>query len=142
MFVTGRKILRHTSKFENNEYLKLNIMNVETLGVLIPFAFFALVFGVVYISVTTRNKERLALIEKGADPELFKAKAQPESGHKNMKVGLFLIGIALGILAGYFLAGTGMQETPAYFSMIFLFGGIALVVSHYLQKKNPEKEVG
>lgn len=116
-------------------------MNTETLGVLIPFAFFALVFGVVYITVTTRNKERLALIEKGADPELFKAKAKPDSGHQNIKAGLFLIGIALGILAGYFLAGTGMQETPAYFSMIFLFGGIALVVSHYLQKKNPEKEV-
>jgi hypothetical protein len=25
--------------------------------------------------------------------------------------------------------------------MIFLFGGIALVVSHYLQKKNPENGV-
>jgi hypothetical protein len=114
-------------------------MQVETLGVLIPFAFFALVFGSLYVHLTTRNKERLALIEKGADPELFKAKPELGTGHRNIKAGLFLIGIAIGILAGYFLAEGGMQETPAYFSMIFLFGGIALVISHYLEKKNQEK---
>jgi hypothetical protein len=114
-------------------------MQVETLGVLIPFAFFALVFGSLYVHLTTRNKERLALIEKGADPELFKAKPESGTGHRNIKAGLFLIGIAIGILAGYFLAEGGMQETPAYFSMIFLFGGIALVISHYLEKKNQEK---
>jgi len=109
-------------------------MNPETLGVLVPFAFFALVFGSLYVHLTTRNKERLALIEKGADPELFKAKAQPDSGNKVIKVGIFLIGIAIGIIAGYFLEQTGMDEVPAYFSMIFLFGGIGLVISHYLQK--------
>ncbi len=112
-------------------------MQVE---ILVPIAMFAMVFGVVYIAVTTRNKERLALIEKGADPELFKAKAQPENGQRTMKAGLFFMGIAMGILAGYFLSRGGMEETPAYFSMIFLFGGIALVVSHYLQKKNQENE--
>ena len=114
-------------------------MNVETLGVLIPFAFFALVFASLYVHLTTRNKERLALIEKGADPELFKAKAEPNSGYGNIKAGLFLVGIAIGIVAGYFLSEAGMQETPAYFSMIFLFGGIALVISFFLQKKYQEK---
>jgi len=110
-------------------------MNTETLGVLIPFAFFALVFGVVYITVTTRNKERLAMIEKGVNPEIFNSKPERDTGYGNFKFGLFLIGIALGIIAGYFLTEGGMQETPAYFSMIFLFGGIGLVVSFLLQKK-------
>jgi predicted MFS family arabinose efflux permease len=105
-------------------------------GIFVPLAFFALVFGSWYIFFTTRNKERLALIEKGADPELFKSKADPNSGNKTLKAGLFFIGIALGIVAGYLLSEGGMQETPAYFSMIFLFGGIALVVSHLLQKKD------
>lgn len=114
-------------------------MQTETLGVLIPFAFFALVFASLYVHLTTRNKERLALIEKGADPELFKAKPNTDSGHGSFKLGLFLVGIALGILCGYFLAEGGMEEEPAYFSMIFLFGGIALVVSYFMQKKNLEK---
>lgn len=107
-------------------------MQVE---ILVPLAFFALVFGLWYIYVTTRNKERLALIEKGADPSLFKSKADVFSGYRTFKLGLFLVGIALGILAGYFLTEGGMEEEPAYFAMIFLFGGLGLVVSFLLQKK-------
>ncbi|MFA5329912.1 MAG: DUF6249 domain-containing protein [Prolixibacteraceae bacterium] len=103
--------------------------------ILIPLAFFALVFGSWYIYITSRNKERLALIEKGADPELFKTKADANSGYRTFKAGLFLIGIALGIVAAYFLTEGGMEEEPAYFSMIFLFGGIGLVTSFLLQKK-------
>ena len=114
-------------------------MQTETLGVLIPFAFFALVFASLYVHLTTRNKERLALIEKGADPELFKQKVEPTNGYGNFKFGLFMIGIALGIVAGYFLHQGGMDEGSAYFSMIFLFGGIGLVVSFLLQEKLVKK---
>ena len=107
------------------------------VDILVPLAFFALVFGSLYIYFTTRNKERLALIEKGASPELFKSKADANSGHRSFKLGLFLIGIALGIIAAYFLSEGGMEEISAYFSMIFLFGGISLVVAHLLEgKKN------
>ena len=34
--------------------------------ILIPLSMFAAIFGIVYLYFTTRNKERLALIEKGA----------------------------------------------------------------------------
>lgn len=109
-------------------------MQVE---ILVPLAFFALVFGSWYIYVTTRNKERLALIEKGADPKLFKTK-DAGSAFRTLKLGLFFIGIAIGIIGGYFLTEGGMEEAPAYFAMIFLFGGIALAASFFLQKKHPE----
>jgi predicted MFS family arabinose efflux permease len=109
-------------------------MRVE---ILVPLAFFALVFGSWYIYITTRNKERLALIEKGADPKLFKTK-DAGSAFRTLKLGLFLIGIAIGIIGGYFLTEGGMEEAPAYFSMIFMFGGIALTSSYFLQKKQPE----
>lgn len=111
---------------------------MDNLAILIPFAFFALVFASLYVFLTTRNKERLALIEKGADPALFKQK-ESASGYGNFKFGLFLMGIALGIIAGYFLSNAGMDETPAFFSMIFLFGGIGLVVSFLLQGKYERK---
>ncbi len=109
-------------------------MQVE---ILVPLAFFALVFGSLYVYITTRNKERLALIEKGADPKLFKTK-DAGSAFRTLKLGLFFIGIAIGIIGGYFLTESGMEEEPAYFSMIFLFGGIALTASYFLQKKQPE----
>lgn len=108
---------------------------MENLGILIPFAFFILIFASLYVHLTTRNKERLALIEKGADPALFKQKEEASSGYGNFKFGLFLIGIALGIIAGYFLTEAGMDEGPAFFSMIFLFGGVGLVVSFLLQER-------
>ena len=111
-------------------------MQVE---ILIPLGFFAVVFASLYVYLTTRNKERLALIEKGASPELFKTKSNAGSEYGSFKLGLFLIGIALGIVAGYFLQDAGMDEGPAYFSMIFLFGGIGLVVSFLLQGKFEKK---
>ena len=39
--------------------------------VLIPMSVFATIFGVIYLYLTTRNRERMAMIEQGADPELF-----------------------------------------------------------------------
>ena len=42
------------------------------MGTLVAFiALFATVFGIMYVFYTTRNKERLALIDKGADASLF-----------------------------------------------------------------------
>lgn len=39
--------------------------------ILIPLIVFSTIFGVLYTFLTTRNKERLAMIEKGADPSVF-----------------------------------------------------------------------
>jgi hypothetical protein len=102
--------------------------------ILVPLSAFALTFGMWYIFITARNKERLALIEKGGSPDLFKI----NSGFRSLKLGLFLVGVAIGIIAGYYLKEGGMDEGPAFFSMIFLFGGIALVITHFLEKKNKE----
>lgn len=105
------------------------------MDILIPITLFAMVFASLYIFLTTRNKERLALIANGANPELFKSKSHAGSGYGTFKIGLFLIGIACGIVAGYFLNQSGMDDVAAYFSMIFLFGGIGLVLSFLLQGK-------
>ncbi len=72
------------------------------MGVLIAFiAFFATVFGIFYVHYTTRNKERMALIEKGADASLFntgkeKFKYSLNWGKFTLKTGMFFMGIASG----------------------------------------------
>ena len=43
-------------------------------GILVPLGLFAMIFGIVYLGVTSRNRERMALIERGADPALFETK--------------------------------------------------------------------
>ncbi len=103
-------------------------------------AFFATIFGIFYFFISTRNKERLALIEKGADASLFntgKEKVFNWSWSKfTLKIGMLAIGIALGIIAGSVLSDNGvLHNEVAFFSMIFLFGGISLVLFYILDRK-------
>ncbi len=106
--------------------------------VLIPITMFLSAFGILYVFFTTRHKERLSLIEKGADPSLFQSKKV--NGNTAMKFGMLFIGIALGILMGNILAvTTSLDEEVSYFSMIFLFGGISLVAYYlFVEKKNKD----
>ena len=106
-------------------------MNEE---VLIPMTMFICAFGILYVYFTTRHKERLSLIEKGADPALFQSKKS--WGNTSMRIGMFLVGIALGILTGNILAETTqLKDEVAYFSMIFLFGGTSLILYYLILEK-------
>jgi len=106
-------------------------MNEE---VLIPMTMFICAFGILYVYFTTRHKERLSLIEKGADPALFQSKKS--WGNTSMRIGMFLVGIALGILTGNILAETTqLKDEVAYFSMIFLFGGTSLILYYLVLEK-------
>ena len=110
------------------------------VGILVPLGSFAMVFGIVYIIVTSRNRERMALIERGADPALFEARKKTGTGG-TMKVGLFLLGIGFGIVVAYFISSVGgMDEDSAYGSMIFIFGGLALVGSYLWQRKQEKRD--
>ncbi len=110
------------------------------MSIIVSLGSFAMIFGIVYIIVTARNRERMALIEKGADPRLFESVKRSKT-YQFVKWGLFLFGIGLGIVFGDLLSQSGaMSHGAAYFSMIFIFGGLALVASHFLLKKKELQE--
>jgi hypothetical protein len=103
---------------------------------LTPIFVLAIIFGFIYgiIQLSIQHKERKLLLEKGADPSIFQAPKFQKA--TSLRYGLLLIGIALGIFMGSTLAqSTNMPEEASYFSMVFLFGGIALVVSYFLERK-------
>ena len=103
---------------------------------LIGIAFFAVVYGIFHLYV--RRKERLALIEKGLTANIFNSEANVSP---SLKYGIFCIGIAVGFLFGDILAkNTFLEEGVAYVSMIFLFGGIGLVVYYFIARKHTRKE--
>nr|MDA3778847.1 hypothetical protein [Bacteroidales bacterium] len=94
--------------------------------------FFAAVYGVFYLFI--RKKERIALIEKGINAEVFNGKANFSTG---LKYGIFCIGIAIGFLIGEILNEyTRINEGVAYLSMIFLFGGMSLVIYYFIARKH------
>jgi hypothetical protein len=103
--------------------------------VIVPVVFFALVFGIVYIALSARNKERMALIEKGADASIFYSGKVKGSGKWILKLGIFVIGVGLGVLVGYLLQNAGMDEEISYPASIFLFGGAALVAAYFIGRK-------
>lgn len=108
-------------------------------GILVPLGLFAMIFGIVYLGVTSRNRERMALIERGADPTLFETRKRASTGG-TMKAGLFFFGIGFGVVVAYLLtSAAGMEEGAAYPAMIFIFGGLALIASYLWQRKQ-EKE--
>ena len=113
------------------------------MGTTIAFiALFATIFGIMYVFYTSRNKERMALIEKGADASLFntgKENSTKSFGWSKftLKIGMLFMGIAVGIIAGAILANAGvLNEGAMYPSMIFFFGGLSLVLFYVIDKKS------
>ncbi len=104
---------------------------------IIAIAFFAVVFGIVYIVTTARHKERMAMISSGANPELFKNNFSFRiNPYSIFKWGMFLVGIAFGIIMGNILSAAGiLDEDAAYPGMIFFFGGLSLIISYLLKGK-------
>jgi flagellar biosynthesis protein FliQ len=103
---------------------------------------FIIIFGIFYLHYSTRNKERLALIEKGADASIFfSAKAQKKSSVPIWKVltlnlSVLLIGIGVGVFMGAILeAYTVINDEVGYTSSIFLMAGVGLFVGFTLSKK-------
>jgi len=103
--------------------------------VLIPLIVFSSIFGVIYVFLNTRNKERMALIEKGADVSLFASKKR-SFRNITMKIGMLAVGIGTGILMGSIISSyTQLDEEVAFPSMIFLFGGLFLIGNAILEKR-------
>ena len=105
--------------------------------VLIPLIVFGSMFAVVYVFLTTRNKERLALIEKGADAKLFKSGPSNSnvSGIVVINIASLAIGIGIGVLLGSLLEMSGMDEDIAFPAMIFICGGIGLLAGFFASRK-------
>jgi hypothetical protein len=113
---------------------------METLVAFI--ALFATVFGIMYVHYTTRNKERMALIEKGADASLFNT---GKEGHKitlswgkfTLKMGMLFMGVALGIVVAAILSRADiLNEGANYPAMILFFGGLSLVLFYIIDRKS------
>jgi len=99
---------------------------------------FLVIFGIFYLYFSSRNKERMALIEKGADASIFfgpRSGKTEGSGKWILTVGVLAIGVALGVLVGAALENAGMDDDVAFPASIFLFAGIALVAAFFLGKK-------
>ena len=108
--------------------------------ILIPFVVFAAIFGIVFVVVSSRNRERMAMIEKGVSPKDFMAEKKTNV-YGILKWALLLVGVGFGLFLGSLLETyTEIQEEPAYFACALFCGGAGLATAFFIQKKAEKSE--
>jgi len=113
-------------------------MEVAVLAII-----FGSIFGVFYLYFSSRNKERLALIEKGVDASIFmkgKQHAAPIWKVIILNLALLLMGIGAGIIiGGVFTEALNLNNEIAMPGTIFLCAGAGLFIG-FNMTKNLDKE--
>lgn len=119
------------------------MINAPVLGLMIPMVIctgmFAMIFGIFYL----RNRERMAMIERGMDP---RTEQGPKVNHDNILTwGLLLIGSGLGLFVAYILDSTlpfvkNDGNPSIYLSLIALFGGAGLYLAYHIRNKHQQKQ--
>ena len=115
-------------------------MDAARMALLIPIfstlGLFLLIFGIVYL----RNREKMAMIERGMDPRL----QIDNAGSRNyiLTAGMLMIGGGIGLFLAYILEWSLMlnDAAPIYFGMISFFGGLGLLSAYLIEKKAPKGE--
>lgn len=109
---------------------------MEAGEAIIPIVFFGVIFGIFYLYLSTRNKERLALIEKGGDASIFNL-GKRGSSWKVLILNLSFLLMGIGL--GSFLASIINQYTSlgdgAMAAVIFFMAGVGLYVGFIQTKK-------
>ena len=111
--------------------------------VIIVPVIFGVIFGIVYLYLSTRNKERLALIEKGADASIFNFGKHTGSSWKVIVLNLafLLMGIGLGVfIANLIETYTTLDEDAVYPALIFFMAGVGLYIGFTQTKKHTEND--
>ncbi|QIE60595.1 hypothetical protein G5B37_13780 [Rasiella rasia] len=99
---------------------------------------FGVIFGIFYLYISARNKERLALIEKGADASIFYGKDRKVTPIWKViiiNLALLLMGIGAGTLLSEAIVQAGMNEDVAVPGTIFFMAGAGLFLGFILTKK-------
>jgi hypothetical protein len=98
----------------------------------------ATILLIYYFSRKSKNKERLAMIEKGVDPALY-MKESPIT-NKVLLFGMLLGGVGIGLLIGYLISiGMRIEMAPIMPILAILFGGIGLIVYYMYERKATTK---
>jgi hypothetical protein len=103
-------------------------MKTDSLGplflVLLIVLVLLTVFGIFYLYITSKSKERLALIEKGMNPNLARSDFW-------IQIGIIAAGASSGLILGDYLP-TKFGYGPL---IAIMFAGIALVVYNIAKRK-------
>jgi hypothetical protein len=123
--------------------------NGAALVFFITFLLIASLFVGWLIYVKTRNKERMALIEKDKDVSDIYAKRKVNLGFPWLKIGIIATGFSIGWLVALFLSQLipvertaegyyrhTIDDGPLAFGIVFLFTSVSILVAYFVDRKN------
>jgi hypothetical protein len=113
--------------------------------ILVPIFLFGGAAAVLWKYFEGRNKERMAMIEKGVTPSDFKSTTSFHfwrgSVLSNLKWGLLFVFIGIGLLVGNQLHSTFyFDEESAIFGSMLISGGLALIIFYFIAAKKIKEE--
>ena len=87
-------------------------------------------------NIEARNKERLALIEKGMDPNLADRSPERAPSNRLFLIGLILVMACLGRIIAYFsIFNFNTGDKTFLYALPAFFAGFGFVVYHFYQKR-------
>lgn len=106
---------------------------------LVALAFFATTFGIAYLAINARHRQRMAMIEKGVD-------AAALLSYTGLKLGYLGVGAGAGLGLGWFVdsiihGGQNSDNPVAYFICLLVCGGLSLILAHQRIAKERAKSV-
>ena len=111
--------------------------------IIVSLGLFVMVYGIVYL----KSRERMAMIERGMEPQTSLPKQKQVNPAFSLTFGLLLIGSGLGLLIAFLMdqmafsnANRYIDTTALYFALIAVFGGLGLFISYLLERKNEQKK--
>lgn len=127
--VTSPRTRASNRQIQNNKDMQVEII--------VPVTLFISIAVVLYSLIQARNRERMAMIEKGFDASLLNSRPDNRTGKFGaLKVGIAAVGVGLGFLVGSILeSATTLDDEAAYFSMIALFGGLGLIIYYMIVRQ-------
>ncbi len=118
-------------------------MNAE--DTFVPIILFLSIAAVIIVAISTRHRERLAMLEKGVSSDLIAAmKARsPYVAHPlvSLKWGILFVMGGLAILLGNYLHQVYLMEEGAIIGLLALFVGIGLVIFYLIAAKRTSQSV-
>ena len=107
-------------------------MDVAVIGVFIPIVAIVAISAIIVYIRKFENEERMAMIDKGMNPKDMKVVRNTSFP---LRFSLLMIGVGVGLFVGYILDSNTYMDELAYYSMIFIWGGLGMGLSYVIEEK-------
>jgi len=119
--------------------LKHKIYKMFATDVIAIISVFTTILTIALMYFKTRHTERMALIDSGADANVFYPKKRV-GGSLAFKLGCLLTGVGIGFFFGMILESIMGLDSTVIAPLIMIGGGVGLIVSHILDRRFEKEE--